>query len=163
MKNIAKLIISILICEAAGFMGSFFTTPAIGSWYAFLEKPSFSPPNWIFAPVWILLYLLMGVSLYLVWAKNWAVKVPAEKRKQKSWNRWATKLFFGSWKEENAVLVFSLQLALNIVWSIIFFGLKLPGLAFFEILMLWFAIVYTIANFHRISKLAAYLLLPYIF
>jgi tryptophan-rich sensory protein len=162
MKNNAKLIISILICELVGVLGSIFTTPAIKSWYFFLEKPFFSPPNWVFAPVWTVLFLLMGISLYLVWAKNWVSKVPVGKPEWKSWNPISAKLWTGSWKEENAVAIFVLQLVLNILWSVIFFGLKLPGLAFFEILMLWFAILYTIINFYRISKSASFLLLPYI-
>jgi len=68
-KNLLKLIISILICESAGVLGSFFTTPAIKTWYVFLDKPSFSPPNWVFGPAWVLLYALMGVAIYLVWPK----------------------------------------------------------------------------------------------
>jgi len=162
MQNTAKFIISILICEGAGIAGSFFTAPAIPIWYVSLQKPDFSPPNWVFAPVWTVLFLLMGISLYLVWAKNWKIEAPENKSAEKAWNPVSTKLWSGSWKEENAVAIFILQLVLNILWSVIFFGLKLPGPAFFEILMLWFAILYTIVNFFRISKLAAYLLIPYI-
>ncbi len=161
-KKIVKLVISIFICEGAGIIGSIFTAPAIKSWYVFLDKPSFSPPNWVFAPVWTILFLLMGVSLYLVWQKNWNVEASENKSAKKAWNPISTKLWLGSWKEENAVSVFIVQLVLNILWSIIFFGLKLPAVAFVEILMLWFATLYTIVNFYRISKLAAYLLLPYI-
>ena len=162
MKNIAKLAISVLICELAAVIGSIFTVPAIKGWYLHLDKPSFNPPNWIFGPVWTILYLLMGISLYLVWLRNFASEVPANMEKQKTWNPISARLWFGSWREENAALIFTLQLVLNILWSVIFFGLKLPGLAFFEILMLWFAILYTIINFYRISKTAAYLLIPYI-
>jgi tryptophan-rich sensory protein len=105
----------------------------------------------------------MGISLYLVWAKNWKVRasesqIPA----RKAWNSISEKLFSGSWKEENAVAIFVLQLVLNILWSVIFFGLKMPGPAFFEILMLWFAILYMIINFYRVSKAAAFLQIPYI-
>ncbi len=106
---------------------------------------------------------LMGISLYLVWSKNWQISMPADSQTQKVWNRFSEKLWFGTWREENAVLIFILQLVLNVLWSVIFFGLKLPGLAFFELLMLWFAILYTIVNFYRISKPASYLLLLYIF
>ncbi len=161
-QKIVKLVISILICEGAGIIGSFFTTPTIKSWYFFLEKPFFSPPNWVFAPVWTVLFLLMGISLYLVWTKNWKVQVPENESAKKAWNPVSTKLWSGSWREENAVAIFVLQLVLNILWSVIFFGLKSPGPAFFEILMLWFAILYTIINFYRISKSASFLLLPYI-
>jgi translocator protein len=162
MKNSTKLIISILICEFSGIIGSFFTTPAIKSWYYFLNKPSFSPPNWLFAPVWTILFLLMGVSLYLVWSKDFAIKISASVFQKKAWNKISEKLFSGSWREENAALIFIIQLVLNILWSFVFFGLKSPGFAFVEILMLWFAILYTIVNFYRISKPAAYLLIPYI-
>jgi tryptophan-rich sensory protein len=157
-----KLFISVIVCQLAGVLGSIFTAPAIGSWYASLNKPFFNPPNWIFAPAWILLYFLMGISLYLVWKNNWKIQVPAEQTGKKAWNPLSTKLWIGSWKEENAVAIFVLQLVLNALWSVIFFGLKMPGLAFFEILMLWFAILYTIINFYRISKTASYLLIPYI-
>ena len=162
MKNIIKLIVSILICELAGVLGSLFTTPAIKTWYAFLAKPSFSPPDSVFAPVWTLLFLLMGIALYLVWSKNWHIEVKAGQAERKTWNPISRKLFSGSWREENAVLIFSLQLALNVLWSIIFFYFRSPGLAFFEILMLWFAILYTIVNFYRISKSSGFLLLPYL-
>jgi translocator protein len=162
MKDANKLILSILICEIAGVIGSFFTTPAIQGWYYFLNKPSFSPPNWLFAPVWTILFLLMGVSLYLVWSKNFAANIPADANDKKIWNPISKKLWFGSWREENAVLIFTLQLILNILWSVIFFGLQSPGFAFVEILMLWIAILYAIVNFYRISKTAAYLLIPYL-
>lgn len=162
-KNILKLAVSIIICQLAGIAGSVFTTPNIKTWYAAIEKPMFNPPSWVFAPVWTILFLLMGISLYLVWVKNWNIKISAEKTEKKAWNPISQKLWIGDWKEENAAAVFSLQLVLNILWSVIFFGLKMPGTAFFEILMLWFAILYTIVNFYRISKPAAYLLLPYIF
>jgi len=160
MKNIYKFIISIILCQLAGVVGSVFTTPAINTWYATLKKPSFTPPGSFIGAVWVILFFLMGISLYLVWSKNWqaAVTTPT----QKAWNRFSEKLWSGNWREENAVLIFSLQLILNILWSIIFFGLKLPNWAFFELIALWFAILYTIANFYRISKSAAYLLVPYI-
>ncbi|MFH1423526.1 MAG: TspO/MBR family protein [Candidatus Nealsonbacteria bacterium] len=162
MKNIVKFIVSILICQATGVLGSFFTAPAINTWYAFLAKSSFNPPDFVFAPVWTLLFLLMGIALYLVWSKNWHIEVKAETANQKTWNPISRKLYTGTWREENAVAIFSLQLGLNILWSIIFFGLKAPGFAFFEILMLWFAILYTIVNFYRISKASSFLLLPYL-
>ena len=157
----SKFIISILICQLAGVVGSIFTIPAIITWYADLKKPSISPPNWIFSPVWIFLFFLMGVSLYIVWDKNWKVNVSG-KEKKNFWNRFSKKLWIGSWREENVISIFILQLVLNVWWSVIFFGLKSPAGAFFEIIALWFAILYTIVNFYRISKTAAYLLVPYI-
>lgn len=139
MSKAVKLIISILVCQGAGVIGSLFTSPAISTWYATLQKPSFNPPNWIFAPVWILLFLLMGISLYLIWEKR-----------------------LGNKKAKIAVFIFGVQLILNTFWSILFFGLQFPLYAFIEIIILWLAILLTIVNFYKISKLATYLLLPYI-
>jgi tryptophan-rich sensory protein len=139
MKNIFKLIISIIVCQLAGFIGSLFTTPNINTWYATLTKPSFNPPNWVFSPVWTTLFLLMGISLYLIWKQGF------EKKNVK-----------------NAILIFGIQLILNILWSILFFGLQNPLLAFIEIIILWLAILFTILVFYRIKKSAAYLLIPYI-
>jgi len=133
-----KFIISILICQLVGVIGAFFTTPAISSWYKSLNKPTFNPPNWLFGPVWTLLYFLMGVSLYLVW------------NKKKSGQR------------KTALKFFTLQLILNSLWSIIFFGMRLPLLAFLEIIVLWFFILLTIKKFLPISKKSAYLLIPYL-
>jgi tryptophan-rich sensory protein len=139
LKDILKLIGSILICQLAGFIGSLFTTPAIPTWYKTLTKPAFNPPNSIFSPVWIILFLLMGISLFLVWQKN-----------QKDRN------------VKIALLFFTVQLVLNTFWSILFFGLKSPLWAFIEIIILWFAILLTIIKFFKVSKPAALLLLPYI-
>jgi tryptophan-rich sensory protein len=138
--NIIKLAVSILICLSAGFVGSIFTTPSIPGWYASLQKPSFSPPNWLFAPVWTILYALMGISLYIIWSRG-----------------------LQNNKVKNAVFAFGIQLLLNTLWSILFFGLKSPFLAFLEIIILWFAILITIIKFYKISKKAGLLLLPYIF
>lgn len=135
--NILKLLSAIALCQLAGFIGSWFTTPAIRSWYVFLEKPDFNPPNWLFAPVWTLLFILMAISLYLVWQST------AKKKTQ-------------------ALIIFYLQLGLNIIWSVIFFGLKNPGLAFGEILFLWLLILLTITSFYKINKTSAYLLTPYL-
>ena len=135
MKNIIKLIISLVICQLAGVIGSFFNIKSIPTWYASLIKPSFNPPNWVFAPVWTTLFLLMGISLYLVWIKGFT---------------------------KQALIFFSIQLFLNILWSALFFGLKSPFLAFIEIIVLWAFILLTIIYFYRISKPAFYLLLPYI-
>lgn len=139
MKNITKLIVSIIICQLAGFIGSVFTTPSISTWYSTLTKPSFNPPNWIFAPVWTTLFLLMGISLFLVWREG--------KRKP---------------GVRIAIIIFSIQLILNILWSFLFFGLKLPIAGFFEIILLWVAILITILEFYRISILSGILMIPYI-
>ncbi len=137
--NIPKLILSIGVCLGAGILGSFFTVNSIPTWYTALNKPVFSPPNWVFAPVWTILYILMGISLYLVISNK-------EKGKSKKW----------------AVQVFAVQLILNALWSIIFFGLKNPALAFLEILVLWASIFLTIKVFFNINKLAGKLLIPYL-
>ncbi len=136
--NFLKLILSLLICQLAGFIGSLFTTPSISEWYNYLEKPSFTPPNWIFSPVWISLFVLMGISLYMVWNKGW--KEPLQKR---------------------ALFFFGTQFVLNILWSIIFFGLRTPFFALLEIILLWISILGTIITFSRVSKKAALLLVPY--
>jgi tryptophan-rich sensory protein len=137
--NYKKLIASILICQGAGFVGSFFTISSIDSWYATLNKPSFNPPNWLFGPAWITLYFLMGVALYLIWNLEQRDKI---------------------WKM--AITFFAIQLALNSLWSIIFFGMEQPLLAGFEIIILWVFILLSIIYFSKINKTAAYLLVPYI-
>ncbi len=137
--KIFKLIVSILICQGAGAIGALFTSPAISTWYTTIQKPSFNPPNWIFAPVWTLLFLLMGISLYFVWSRGLEDK-----------------------KIKIAVFIFCVQLVLNIFWSFLFFGLQSPLYAFIGIVILWLAILLTIISFYKISKIAAYLLLPYI-
>jgi benzodiazapine receptor len=136
-----KLIISILLCQAAGIIGSFFTRSSIESWYSTINKPGFTPPGWIFGPVWISLYLMMGISLFLVWKK--AVE---------------TKNFSRKW-----ITFFAIQLALNTLWSILFFGLHSPMLAFVEILLLWLFILLTLIEFRKISTAAGLLLIPYLF
>ncbi|MBU0530860.1 MAG: TspO/MBR family protein [Candidatus Aenigmatarchaeota archaeon] len=137
--NYLKLIVSIIICQAAGLIGSVFTAPSIQTWYVGLNKPFFVPPNWLFAPAWTTLFLLMGISLYLVWNKGLKEQ-----------------------KNRCAIKIFGIQLVLNIVWSVIFFGLQSPLYAFIEIIILWIAILGTIIKFHRVDKKAAYLLIPYI-
>ena len=139
VKDIVKLVLSIIFCQAAGGIGSLFTAPAIPTWYASLKKPAFNPPNWLFSPVWITLFLLMGISLYLVWHKGF--QTPGVKF---------------------ALVVFFIQLALNTLWSILFFGAKTPFFAFLEIILLWCAILLTILLFYKISRPAALLLTPYI-
>jgi benzodiazapine receptor len=137
--KLPKLAISIALCLLAGFIGSAFTTPSIATWYVSLAKPVFNPPNWIFGPVWTALYIMMGVSLYLVWSKGLKTK-----------------------DSKTAVSVFAVQIALNSLWSILFFGLHSPMYAFACIIALWMAIYINILLFMRISKPAGYLLVPYI-
>lgn len=162
ISNILKLIIAIGICELAGVVGFVFSVSAIPEWYAGLAKPALNPPDWIFGPVWAALYALMGISFYLVWKNNWEVKNRFLEGKRKAWNAWSERLWTGDLRKINAIAVFAAQYVLNAAWSYLFFGLKSSAFAFFEILALWFAIVWTIAVFYRISKPAAYLLLPYL-
>ena len=105
----------------------------------------------------------MGISLYLVWEKKLAVRSLPPNSGEKYWNPISKKMWRGSWKEENTIIIFFLQLGLNVLWSVLFFWLRAPDIAFVEIIILWFAILYTLVNFYRISKAAAFLLLPYIF
>lgn len=139
VSKIVRLIAAVLVCELVGIIGSFFTVLAISGWYTTIQKPLFTPPNWVFAPVWTTLFLLMGISLYLVWEKG------LEKKEAKM-----------------AVSIFGVQLALNIGWSFLFFGLQNPFLALLEIVLLWAAILATTILFYRISKTAGILLIPYL-
>lgn len=162
LNNFFKLVIAITVSELAGIIGSVFTVPAIKfGWYAGLVKPALNPPGWIFGPVWILLYFLIGVSLYLVWKNNWEIKNQFFHKNKKAWNRWSERLWTGDLYKINAISVFGVQYILNILWSYAFFSLRSPFFSFIEILALWTSIVYVIINFYRISKPAAYLLLPY--
>lgn len=161
-NNLFRLLLSIIICELAGVIGAGFTTPAIGLWYKGLDKPFFNPPNWIFGPVWTAIFILMGISLYLIWSKKWAIKNELKFKNKKPPNKLSRKFLSGSWQKANIILIFAVQLVLNVLWSLIFFKFHSLGIAFFELIMLWFAIVFTIINFYRVSKAAAYLLLPYL-
>jgi tryptophan-rich sensory protein len=135
--KVLKLIASIIISFAAGAIGAIFTASAIPTWYATLIKPSFNPPSWLFAPAWSILYILMGIAFYLVWQTS--------KENKKI-----------------AYIAFFTQLVLNALWSIIFFGFHNLSLAFGEIVILWFAILWTFISFYKISRPASYLLIPYI-
>jgi len=139
IKNIAKLISAIVICQLAGVLGSISTSSSVQTWYTTLKLPSFAPPGWFIGIVWITLYTLMGISLYLVWNKGLKNK-----------------------RVKNSLYVFGLQLILNAVWSFLFFGLRSPLLGLIEIVFLWVFILLTILKFYKISRTAAWLLLPYI-
>lgn len=138
MKNIFRLIISILIPLIIGFAGSFFTASSVDSWYATINKPSFNPPGWIFAPVWTTLYILIGLSFYLVWRNNFG-----EARKK-------------------VISIYFMQLIFNLLWSVLFFGLKSPLLGFIDIILLLIFIIANTIIFYKISKTAGYLLIPYL-
>ncbi len=139
ISNIWKLIISIFVSELAGVLGSIFTFSSIPRWYAGVTKPELAPPNWVFGPVWTTLFVLMGIAAFLVWKKGLDRK-----------------------DVRIALWIFGGQLVLNTIWSIIFFGFQNPGGALIEIFFLWCAIVATIIAFKRVSRPAAWLLIPYL-
>jgi benzodiazapine receptor len=139
VRNFSNLIILILVCQLAGVIGSIFTFPSITAWYVPLEKPWFTPPNWIFGPVWITLYTLMGISAYIVLEKGW---------KKRDVRR--------------SMYLFTSQLVLNAVWPVLFFGFKQLMISFAEIIALWLVIAATIYKFWNIDRRAAWLLVPYI-
>lgn len=125
-------------CELVGILGTPFTIAAIPSWYAYLNKPPFSPPNWIFGPVWTLLYFLMGVALWIV-----LISKKSDVR-------------------DRGIRLFAVQLVLNFLWSVIFFGMRQPLAALVDIALLWAAILATILTFRKVSSVSAYLLIPYL-
>ena len=147
INNFFKLVIAVGVSELAGIVGSVFTVSAIPNWYAGLTKPALNPPSWVFGPVWTALYALIGISLWLVWKQH--TNILENVGMLRIW-RLAISLFF-------------IQLFLNAIWSIIFFGLHNPGWALVDIVALLFAIVWTMVVFSEISKPAAYLLVPYLF
>jgi translocator protein len=139
LPNGFKLLISLATCIGAGLLGSLFTRGSITSWYPLLQKPSFTPPGWLFAPVWFLLYILMGVSAFLIW-----------------------RMGFRQFHVRESLIIFMIQLALNALWSFAFFGLKSPIAGLIVIVPLWTAILLAMINFYKVSKTASLLLIPYI-
>ena len=137
--NKKKLMISLAICFAAEGLGGLFTAQSVGTWYLTLQKPAFTPPGWLFGPVWTLLYLMMGIALYLIWKRAGA---GAEGR--------------------GALMLFALQLLLNVAWSAVFFGRQSPLGGLLIIVALWLTLALTIWRFRQISTLAAGLLVPYL-
>ncbi len=133
-KHWLALLGFVVLCEAAGLAGTYFTVQAIPEWYAVLNKPSFSPPNWLFGPVWTTLYFMMGAAAFLVWRRQGTA----------------------------ALKVFWLQLALNALWTPLFFGLHNPLAGLVCIVLMWLAIVWTVYGFWRVSHPAAWLLVPYL-
>ena len=139
MKPIYKLIIAVLIPLAVGSLAGYFTASSVTGWYTTLVKPSFNPPNWLFAPVWTSLYIMMGIALFLVWNSGAAEDV-----------------------KRTAVTLFIVQLVLNFLWSFVFFYAQQPGWALDNIILMWIFIFLTILWFGKISSLSAWLLVPYI-
>lgn len=135
---IFKFLVSIVLPVVVGAIGGLFTADAVPDWFNSLNKPWFSPPNWLFGPVWTALYLLMGISLYIIW------KQP------------------GSKARNTAILVFMLQLVLNFGWTFLFFYFQQIGYALVEIIVLWISILIMIVLFYRIKPIAAYINIPYL-
>lgn len=136
MPNVIKLLISLAVPLLIGYAGSVYTMESLSTWYVTLNKPSFNPPDWIFGPVWTTLYVLMGISFFLVWKKNIRTPFP--------------------------YLIFTAQLVLNFLWSYLFFGLRDPLLGLAGIGLLLVLIIINITVFYKISRAAAYLLIPYL-
>jgi len=138
-REIGIAALFVLACLLAGFIGSFFTMPSIQGWYASLSKPPFNPPNWVFGPVWTILYILMGIAAYLVFSKGLKKK-----------------------GVKDALAFFGIQLLFNVLWSLLFFGMRSPLYGMICIIALWFMIALTMAKFYEISKAAGLLFVPYI-
>jgi len=139
MNKTVKIAIALIVCLMVGYSASVVTRPSVETWYPTLVKPIFNPPNWIFMPMWTLLYILMAVAAGLVWDKIKEQNVEVKK----------------------ALGFFLIQLTLNAIWSYLFFGLKNPMLALIEIALLWLMIYETYLKFVKINKIAGYLLIPY--
>lgn len=137
MKKLTKFVGAVVVCFVAAGVGSVATFSQIPTWYETITKPAWNPPNWLFGPVWTVLYLLMAVSLYLLWTN---------KNKDKT----------------DAINFFCVQLALNALWSWAFFGWHQIGFAFAEIIVLWLAILTTIIYSYKVSRVGSWLLVPYI-
>jgi len=135
--KIFSLILSIFIAHLAGVIGSVFTVSSVDTWFVLLDKPLWNPPGWVFGPVWLLLYTLMGIAAYCVW----------QRRKEKP--------------VRAALVLYGVQLFLNAFWSVAFFGLQNPALAFFDIILLLICFVITSILFFRIDRIAAVLMMPY--
>ncbi len=140
MNKYTKIAILVGTCLALGYFSGMVTQSSIKTWYPTIIKPSFNPPNWLFAPVWTTLFVFMGVAGGLVWSQ-------INKKKE---------------EVSKAMLFFTIQLVLNVLWSILFFGLKNPLLALIEITILWLMIYETFIKFNKINKIAGYLFIPYL-
>lgn len=140
MDRIKKILIFVATCIGVGYISGIATQSGVDTWFPTLEKPFFNPPNWIFAPVWGLLYIMMGVAAGRIWSRI-------------DYDRDAVK---------KALLFFAIQLALNALWSVLFFGLKNPLLALVEIVLLWLMIYETYAQFSKLDKIAGWLFIPYL-
>jgi len=137
--KLLRIGIAVSLCVLIGFLSSIATQTSISTWYVTLKKPSFTPPNWLFAPVWSILYILMGIAAGIVWSKG----------------------FYHKWVK-TALYHFGFQLLLNAAWSIFFFGMRNPLIALVDILALFILLLFTIKWFKVVNSTAAYLLIPYL-
>lgn len=140
IKESIKLALSLFLCLFTGFAAAAVTAPSLSGWYQSITKSIFTPPDNVFTPVWRVLYIVMGVSFFLIWRRG-----------------------FGTKSARKALYLFLIQLFLNFLWSLLFFGYKMPAIAFIEIIILIAIIILTIAEFYKLSKIAALVLLPYLF
>lgn len=140
MNKYTRIATLAITCVAAGYLSGLATQSSVDTWFQTLKKPSFNPPDWLFAPVWTTLYVMMGIAGGLVWSR-----IEREKDTVKK-----------------ALLFFAIQLALNVLWSFLFFGMRNPFIAFIEIILLWLMIYETYAKFAKIDKVAGYLFIPYL-
>lgn len=140
MNKLTRILIIVVTCLSIGYFSGLVTKSSIETWFPTLIKPRFNPPAWVFAPVWTTLYIMMGIAAGLIWNKMESHKEPVKK----------------------ALIFFAIQLALNALWSILFFGLKNPLLALIEIVLLWLMIYETYIKFSKIDKIAGYLFIPYL-
>lgn len=138
-KTFLRIAAAVAVCLLVGALSGFATQSSVDSWYTTLNKPSFNPPNWIFAPVWTVLYILMGISAGIVWGHG-------------TYHKWV----------KTALYIFGFQLLFNATWSLVFFGLQSPLSALIILVVLLGLILLTIRWFNIISKTAAYLLIPYL-
>lgn len=140
MNKYLKIAIFVATCIGVGYLSGMATQSSVTTWFPTLIKPSFNPPAWLFAPVWSLLYMMMGIAAGLVWSR----------------------IDFEREAVRKALTFFVIQLILNALWSILFFGLKNPMLALVEIVLLWLMIYETYVKFLKIDKIAGYLFIPYL-
>ncbi len=138
MKNTIKLIFCILLTVAVGAISGIATSGSVNDWFVGINKPTFNPPNYLFGPVWTVLYILMGISLFMILQSQ------------------------NNDLRKKAITIFCIQLVLNFCWSFIFFKFHLIGLAFVEIILIWVSIIWMILTFSKINKTAAYLQIPYL-
>ena len=140
MNKYKRILVVVATCLAIGYFSGMATRSSITTWFPTLVKPIFNPPNWVFAPVWSMLYIMMGIAAGLVWNRIETNKEAVKK----------------------ALILFAIQLALNALWSILFFALHNPLLALLEIVLLWLMIYETYIQFKKIDKIAGFLFIPYL-